>query len=208
MEREVDYMKKGEMTRGQIVRKSAALFNQHGYSGVSLNDIIHVTGIQKGGIYRYFSSKDEIASEAFDYAADVVFQRFVESIEGKTTCYEKLMSIFDVYAHVVESPPFAGGCPLLNTAVEHDDGHPLLLAKARGRMSELDGLIQGILRDGIQKGEMPADTPVESMASFFIATLEGGIILSRLEGDNRHMRHCAENFSLFLRQTVHGMSTS
>ncbi|WP_372237418.1 TetR/AcrR family transcriptional regulator [Paenibacillus sp. FSL H7-0331] len=45
-------MKKGDRTREQIIMKSAEIFNQRGYAGTSLNDIIGDTGIKKGGIYR------------------------------------------------------------------------------------------------------------------------------------------------------------
>lgn len=41
-------MKKGDRTREHIIMKSAAIFNQRGYAGTSLNDIIADTGIKKG----------------------------------------------------------------------------------------------------------------------------------------------------------------
>jgi hypothetical protein len=44
------------------------IYNQRGYAGTSLNDIIADTGIKKGGIYRHFTNKDEIALEAYNYA--------------------------------------------------------------------------------------------------------------------------------------------
>src|SRR5208283_5028756 len=61
-------MTKGEQTRREIVRKAAPLFNQKGFAGTSLADLMDATGLQKGGIYRHFSSKEELAAEAFDYA--------------------------------------------------------------------------------------------------------------------------------------------
>ena len=61
-------MTKGENTRREIVEKAAPLFNQKGFEGTSLSDLMRVTGLQKGGIYRHFSSKEELAGEAFDYA--------------------------------------------------------------------------------------------------------------------------------------------
>ncbi|WP_342774694.1 helix-turn-helix domain-containing protein [Paenibacillus dokdonensis] len=69
-------MKKGDRTREHIIMKSAEIFNQRGYAGTSLNDIIADTGIKKGGIYRHFASKDEIALEAYNYAARMVSSKF------------------------------------------------------------------------------------------------------------------------------------
>ncbi len=61
-------MSKGEATRQRIIALAAPLFNQHGYNGCSLNDIMEATGLEKGGIYRHFESKEELAAEAFDFA--------------------------------------------------------------------------------------------------------------------------------------------
>ncbi len=61
-------MRKGEQTRREIIRKAAPIFNQKGYNGAALSDLMRATGLEKGGIYRQFESKQELAGEAFDHA--------------------------------------------------------------------------------------------------------------------------------------------
>jgi len=34
------------------------MFNQKGYEGGSLNEVMAATGLKKGGIYRHFTSKE------------------------------------------------------------------------------------------------------------------------------------------------------
>src|SRR5580704_4083396 len=51
---------KGEQTRQEIIRKAAPIFNQKGYSGTALSDLMRATGLGKGGIYRHFESKQEL----------------------------------------------------------------------------------------------------------------------------------------------------
>src|ERR1700693_6266140 len=60
-------MTKGELTRKRIVEAAAPIFNQRGYEGSSLSALMEATGLKKGGIYRHFSSKEELAAEALDY---------------------------------------------------------------------------------------------------------------------------------------------
>ncbi|MFB9326710.1 TetR/AcrR family transcriptional regulator [Paenibacillus aurantiacus] len=193
-------MKKGEKTRELIIQKAAELFNQRGYAGSSLNDIIAHTGIQKGGIYRHFENKDDIALEAYDYAARIVGQRFVEEIAKETSAYGKLLAYFRVYADAAHNPPFIGGCPLQNTAVESDDGHPLLRQRAQvGLARSLNGMI-AIIRTGIESGEFRPDLNAEALASFTLSLLEGGIMLSRLEGSNRHMETNTAAFAAYMEQ--------
>jgi len=61
-------MRKGEQTRQVIIRKAPPIFNQKGYEGAALSDLMQATGLEKGGIYRHFESKQQLATEAFDYA--------------------------------------------------------------------------------------------------------------------------------------------
>lgn len=193
-------MSKGDNTRNYIIMKSAELFNQRGFAGSSLSDITDVTGIKKGGIYRHFKNKDEIASKAFDYATSVVGQHFANAMKNKQTAYDKLLAFFHAYANVVELPPFIGGCPLLNTAIESDDTHPELRLKALQALDRTLGGIKGIIQEGINSGEFKPDIDIEALATFTLSTLEGGIMLSKLELDNRHMRNNINSFSNYLKQ--------
>ena len=54
-------MRKGEQTRQEIIRKAAPIFNQRGYDGAALSDLMRATGLEKGGIYRHFASKQVLA---------------------------------------------------------------------------------------------------------------------------------------------------
>ncbi|WP_282936028.1 TetR/AcrR family transcriptional regulator [Paenibacillus sp. RC67] len=193
-------MKKGDQTREHIIMKSAELFNQQGFAGSSLNDIIAATGIKKGGIYRHFSSKDEIALEAYNYAASVVGSRFDEALDKEETAAGRLLAFFHVYGDVVNAPPFIGGCPLQNTAVESDDTHPSLRQRAeQGLHSTLDRM-KSIINDGIQSGEFKEHLDVDALATFAFSLMEGGIMLSKLEGNNRHMQMNIVSFTTYLQQ--------
>ena len=56
-------MTKGQQTRRKIIEAAAPIFNKRGYEGSSLNDLMAATGLKKGGIYRHFSSKEELLVE-------------------------------------------------------------------------------------------------------------------------------------------------
>jgi TetR/AcrR family transcriptional repressor of nem operon len=61
-------VRKGQETRQEIIRKAAPIFNRKGYSGAALSDLMRATGLDKGGIYRHFESKQELAVDAFAHA--------------------------------------------------------------------------------------------------------------------------------------------
>lgn len=202
-------MQKGEATRRHIIQKSAPLFNQQGYAGTSLSDIMSAADITKGGLYRHFSSKDEIAAEAFEYATQTVGQKFESEIAKRTSAVERLLAFFDVYEDVVDDPPFVGGCPLLNTAVECDDTHPDIREKAQLTLKRTLDAMKQIIDDGMQKGEFIAETNSSMLAAFILSLLEGGIMISKLEGNNAHMRNNRQLVAAYLNHhstRVHGRS--
>ena len=75
------FMTKGKLTRQKMVAAAAPIFNQRGYEGSSLSALMEATGLKKGGIYRHFSSKEELAAEAFDYTWEAA--RSARTARGK-----------------------------------------------------------------------------------------------------------------------------
>ncbi|USB32695.1 TetR/AcrR family transcriptional regulator [Paenibacillus sp. YPG26] len=191
-------MRKGEKTRQHIIEKSAELFNQKGYAGSSIQDIIQVTGLTKGGVYRTFSGKDEIALEAFDYALRLSMDNFLKAAAQAGTAIEKIIAVCKVYEDPVNHSPIEGGCPLLNTAVEADDGYPLLREKAVAAHGQFVAFIQSLLDEGVVNGELSRDLNTEALASFVVSSLEGGVMASRLTRDNKHVQFVIQQITLAL----------
>jgi AcrR family transcriptional regulator len=189
---------KGARTREQVLEQAAALFNQHGYHGASISDVMEATGLKKGGIYRHFASKDELALAAFGYAVERMQERFDEALAGKVGALEQLRAIIAVYARIPSDPPVPGGCPLLNAAVESDDGNPALRAEARRVLGGLQQVLRSIVRNGQQRGELRPDLDAPAFASVFVAQLEGAVMLSRLFGTQTPMRHTVEHLTSWL----------
>src|SRR5580704_8764088 len=124
------WMRKGEQTRQEIIRKAAPIFNQKGYAGAALSDLMRATGLEKGGIYRHFGSKQELAGEAFDHAWKLAMDARFDGTQKITNTVERLKQIVRNFRDR-RTGIVSGGCPLLNTAIDSDDGNPQLRAKAR-----------------------------------------------------------------------------
>ena len=191
-------MGKGEETRERILARSAQLFNRQGYAGASLTDIMRETGLEKGGIYNHFSSKEQLALEAFDYAYELVRQRVRQALSGKFNAIERLLAIVSVFQSEVDDPPVAGGCPILNTAIEADDANEMLRDRARTAMDDWRATIHRIVSRGIERGEVCPTTDADEVASLLIATLEGALMLSNLYKDPVHMRRAAAHMIQYI----------
>jgi TetR/AcrR family transcriptional regulator, transcriptional repressor for nem operon len=74
-----------------------------------------------------------------------------------------------------------GGCPLLNTAIDSDDGNPQLRAKARRALSSWLDRLQSIADEGQRRGEVRSDVDSAKLATLIASTLEGSFMVSRLQ---------------------------
>jgi AcrR family transcriptional regulator len=178
---------KGERTRKRIVERAAVLFNTRGVAGASMADVSLATGLEKGGVYNHFVSKEELALEAFDYAAALVRERLETAAKSAKSPLARLRAILDVHRDIHERPFLSGGCPLLNTAIEADDTNPALRARARKGLEHWQRLIGSAVEDAVAARELqPVDA--RAFASTAVAALEGGVMLSALYRDPSRVR--------------------
>jgi AcrR family transcriptional regulator len=183
---------KGPQTRQRIVERAAALFNSRGVAGASMADVSIATGLEKGGVYNHFETKEALALAAFDYAAGLVHAALDAAVARESRPLARLHAMIGVYRRISEQPFVAGGCPLLNAAVEADDTNPRLRERVRRAMARWRGLVASILHDAVDAGDLPAHD-VEAAADAVIATLEGGVMLAKLYGKAIHLERAANH---------------
>ncbi|MDF2644852.1 MAG: hypothetical protein K0Q73_657 [Paenibacillus sp.] len=195
-------MRKGVVTRDNIIRKTAELLNVQGYHGLSISDIMRETGLQKGSIYNYFQNKDEVVLEAFEYAVNIVENSFQEAIASHARAYDQLIAIIQVYEHVIEAPPFIGGCPVMNIAAESDDTHEALTERAQNALAAFITFVSNVLQYGIESGEFKPEMDKRIIANFIVTSIEGGVIISKLFHSNTHIQENNKLLTDFIMQYV------
>jgi TetR/AcrR family transcriptional repressor of nem operon len=173
-------VRKGEQTRQEIIRKAAPIFNQKGYSGTALSDLMRATGLGKGGIYRHSESKQELARDAFDHAWKLAMDTRFEGTQEIPNAVDRLIQVVrnfrDRRAGLVP-----GGCPLLNTAIDSDHSNPHLRAKARHALGSWLDRLRSIVEEGQGRGEVRPDVDSGELATLIASTLEGSSVVSRLQ---------------------------
>ena len=193
-------MTKGEQTRRKIVAAAAPIFNQRGYEGSSVNDLMEATGLKKGGIYRHFSSKEELAAEAFDYTWKAARDARLSHVDEKANSVEKLKQL--VANFVDHRSPVTGGCPILNTAIDADDGNRVLRARVVKALRWWLTRLQTIVKEAKQRGEARADVDPSAVATLIVASLEGALMMSRLQRNDDALRRVQSHLNRYLDNDV------
>jgi TetR/AcrR family transcriptional repressor of nem operon len=189
-------MTKGLDTRQTIIELAAPLFNQRGFAGCSMGDVMEATGLEKGGLYRHFSSKEELATEVLRYSLERSARLRMQALPPGTPALQAIKTYIEHF--VVTPSAVPGGCPLLNAAVDADDGNPALRAVVRKHLSGWKKRVRALVERAQAEGDLQADADPEWLADTIIATLEGALMMSRLACTQKPLRHAQRSLGVVL----------
>ena len=181
-------MRNPEVTRETILKESAILFNTQGYKATSISNITDATGLTKGAIYRHFASKDALEIQTLEHLSMLMNEHLRDRIKKQPTAGKKLRTVFHFFKSYISDPPFEGGCPLLNAAVEADDAHPDLRMAALKILNGLRASVISIIEKGIYYKQIKKGIDKEMYTTLIIASLEGGIMMSKLQGNDDDLK--------------------
>lgn len=186
-------MRNPEVTRETILKESAVLFNTQGYKATSISNITDATGLTKGAIYRHFTSKDALEVETLEHLAALMNDELRDRIKKQPTAGKKLRTVFHFFKSYISNPPFEGGCPLLNAAIEADDAHPELRLAALKILHGLKVSVNSILEKGIYFKQIKKGIDKEMYTTLIIASLEGAIMMSKLQGNDDDLKRIVKH---------------
>jgi TetR/AcrR family transcriptional regulator, transcriptional repressor for nem operon len=85
-------------------------------------------------------------------------------------------------------PAIAGGCPVLNTAVDADGGNPVLRARVEKALRFWKTKLQKIVKEAAERGELRPRVDPKAVATLIVATLEGALMIGRIERNDGALR--------------------
>lgn len=186
-------MSKAEETRNYIIAQAAPIFNMYGYAGTSMSQLTQAINMTKGAIYGNFKDKDEIALAAFDHNHSQVSQKIQKAVRPQKHACDKLIAFANFYLDAYGEYAQIGGCPILNAAVDADDAHPQLKARAAEAIEIWTQSVSRIIYNGIKRHQIHRTVRPEQFASVFVAVIEGGIMMSRTTGNRIHLSRSVDH---------------
>jgi len=87
---------------------------------------------------------------------------------------------------------------IFNTAIEQDDGNPVLRGLALKAIEDWKARLAKIVERGIRCGEIRKGTSPRRVANVVIATLEGALAISRMEGTRTALEDAQQALDVFL----------
>jgi TetR/AcrR family transcriptional regulator, transcriptional repressor for nem operon len=189
---------KGERTRDTILSTAAQLVHLRSVAATSLNDVIEASGTGKSQIYHYFQNKDDMIQQVLDYRAKDFEERLGPMLEGLET-WEDVEAWFAFVLKDQRLQGFVGGCPFGTMAAEvADRDEPLRLELAAFFGRWIEHIAHG-LRNLQVRGSLSHEADVQALATMVLASLEGGMLLSKTIKDEAPLRLALQGAMVALR---------
>jgi TetR/AcrR family transcriptional repressor of nem operon len=193
---------KAEETRQAIIEKAAVIFNKNGYQRTTISSLTGVLGLTKGAIYGHFSGKDELAVESFRFSIQKITEMMRARVRPFGDPVERLRAYAGAFLDLYDEIAGIGGCPVLNTAVDSDDAHPLLHQEVMLVLANWERRLIAMVDAGKEDGRIRRDADGTFFASSFIALIEGGILMAKTVGDKRHLECSVKRINHLIDQMV------
>src|SRR5260370_37459823 len=161
---------------------------------------MRAAGLEKGGIYRQLYNKEALAAEAFDYAWGETLDARIHDLDTISNTVDRLKQL--VANFVERRGIIPGGCPLLNTAIDTDDGNVVLRERARKALRGWRGYIISLISAGIQAREILPRIDAKKLATLIISSLEGAVMVYRLDRTEEALRGVQAHLDNYLETEV------
>jgi TetR/AcrR family transcriptional regulator, transcriptional repressor for nem operon len=175
---------RGAETRQRIIQVAADLFHKQGVRATSPDEIIEASGTGKGQFYHYFKSKEGLIHEVLQSYLEAI-KRGTAPVKYEITCWQDLERWFLAQVELQKNFSMTRGCPfgtVGNEVTENDE----LIRQDLSLIFEVikNKLAAFFIREKAQ-GRLAQEADEGGMADFCIATIQGAMLLGKIERDSR-----------------------
>ena len=150
------------------------LFSVKGYFNTSIADVVHATGLTKGGLYGHFRNKEEIWYAVYDECVriwkGIVFQG-VRDIPDPLARIARVIE--NSLKNYLGSGTFEGGCLLLNSLVDLTGQAPTMSRQVLEGFQGFSALLCQWLEEAEQQGMLKEGLNPREIANFIVISLNG-----------------------------------
>ncbi|WP_235443805.1 TetR/AcrR family transcriptional regulator [Xenorhabdus sp. GDc328] len=164
--------------RDIALQQAMELFWNKGYEGTQLVDLTVAMNINPPSFYSAFGSKKKAFYAAVELYIKTVGAKAMDSLNEAVSVREGVRAMLECSVEVATSNR-SGGCLLIlgviNHSQENEDVHAYLKTVRKNTLA----LIHSRIEKGVKDGELPDDTNVGKLASYFLGIMQAISLQSR-----------------------------
>jgi len=192
-------------TRDRLIESARFLFWERGFAGSSMAELLAHAGVNSGSFYHFFDSKEALMRAVLEDYIGLLRPMVVDpAFASVKEPVERIFAILSGYRGRILATDCRYGCPLGRLALEIDPenspAHALIAQNFQGWIEAVHECLEAM------KPALPRETDLDSLATYVLVVMEGGVMLSRsyrsVEPFDRAIAQLREHFKLLLSQAA------
>src|SRR5215510_5260695 len=174
----------GTETRLRIIGAAADLFHKQGVHLTSPDQIIEASGTGKGQFYHYFKNKERLVHEVLQTHLEMI-KTGRSPVSYDVDSWPQLRQCFMKHVELQKRFDMTRGCPIGtvgNEVTEHDE---LIRQDVNLILQLIKNKLAAFFIKEKASGRLTDDADEERLATFCVATLQGGMLLGKLERNSQ-----------------------
>lgn len=177
----------GRATRERIVRAAAALIGERGAGGTSLDQVRAASGASQSQLYHYFGDKHGLVHAVVEHQATAVIEP-QRAILAAVQDWDDLERWAAAIVAGIEQRHTRGGCPIGTLAASLADTDETARQRLDAAFRDWGEAIGTALANLRGHGLLPPDADLPALTTATLASLQGGLLLSKTMRDSAPLR--------------------
>lgn len=169
-------------TRDHLIDVGLDLMRRHGYGATGLQEILQSAGVPKGSFYHHFASKEEFAAAVIERYLTLAAEHCQQILSSMHQApLKRLRRYFeDLIRRAGQSAPIPG-CLIGSLSLEVAGASSLLQGCLSSSFAQWQNAVAAVLREAVEKGDLPKSTKPDSLAGFILNSWEGVLLRSQAD---------------------------
>lgn len=186
-------------TKARLLNAAQALMLAKGFAATTVDDICGKAQLTKGSFFHYFRSKDELGKQLLERFCAQGERLHASFCREETDPLKRVYGYIDGTIALAKDPVMSNGCLLGLFAQELCDTHPAIrTACCKGFDEWAEAFRREVAKAKAAYAPRAAFHPRE-VAEYFIAVLEGSMILGKAHRDTAIMVKNLGHFKAYLK---------
>ena len=167
--------------RDAALETAMHVFWERGYEAASISDLTAAMGITPPSLYTAFGDKERLFLEAIERYALGPGGAHLRALQEEPTARQAIERWLQEAAHELTQACHPKGCMVVMAATNCSVAAEHIQAALAKRRAEAIATIERRIQEGVDNGELPADTDAKALTNFY-ATIYQGMSMQAKDG--------------------------
>ena len=179
--------------RNRVLDAAASSFQERGFAGTVMHDLIRAAEVSGGALYHHFPTKRDLAIGVVSERVSMeIASTWIDAVNGAPTIADGVVGVFDTVADALDRQGSVSGCPLGNLALElslADEGLRCVIEREYAIWRS--AIAQRVREEADADGCAYAADDPKGFADTVVSLFTGAMAIAKAEQSASALRACA-----------------